>query len=153
MKTPPLPHLFPFAPTLRLCCAAALLLAGSACSQVPPKPATAAAPAAPAPEASLKPRIDSAIGDAACDSQAQCATLALGHKACGGPERYVAWSSKVSDGAALADLAARLAEQRTRSDAREGMMSTCRVVVDPGASCQAGRCVLAKPGPGGPPVR
>ncbi len=108
--------------------------------------APAASPAS-AP-ATLAAQIDAAIGDAACDSSAQCRTLAYGHKACGGPERYVAYSLKRSDGERLAALGAALAAERRAQAARAGLVSTCSLVRDPGAACVAGRCVpLQEAGP------
>ena len=132
---------------LRLCSAGLIALAGAACSSEPAQPAQPIAAVSGVAE-----RITKEIGDAACDSSAQCRTLAYGHKACGGPERYVAYSTKRSDSARLGRLGAELAEQRRASDAREGMMSTCSMVIDPGAVCNAGRCVLQSQGQGGAPL-
>lgn len=125
--------------------AAALALSASACGSAPQH--------TPGPSAQgLAERIASEIGDAACDNSQQCRTLAYGHKACGGPEKYLAYSTRRSDSARLSDLARQLADERRRQDEREGMMSTCSVVIDPGATCRAGRCVLQPTGPGGLPL-
>ena len=84
------------------------------------------------------------IGDAACDTDAQCRTLGVGAKACGGPEGYIAWSSKGArneggkgsdKGARLAALAAAHATERERENERSGMRSNCAVTPDPGAVC------------------
>lgn len=124
----------------------ALLLASSACRSDAPQ-----APAASNGSAPLLARIEAERGDAACDADDQCHTIGLGHKACGGPERYLAWSSKNSDGTRLRALVAEHAAARAAEDAKKGMMSTCSVVPDPGAACAAGHCVLraASAGPGG----
>ena len=37
------------------------------------------------------------IGDAACDSNAQCHAVGIGARACGGPSAYLAWSSLRTD--------------------------------------------------------
>lgn len=75
------------------------------------------------------------IGDAACDDDSQCRTIPVGTKACGGPEYYLAWSTKRTDAAALnAALQEDSAAQRLHID-RRGMRSDCRVVTDPGAYC------------------
>jgi hypothetical protein len=124
----------------------ALLLASSACrSDAPQAPSTAAG------SASLLARIEAERGDAACDADDQCHTIGVGHKACGGPERYLAWSSKNGDGARLRALVAEHAAARQAEDTKKGMMSTCSVVLDPGATCAAGQCVLraTNNGPGG----
>ncbi|UUZ56385.1 hypothetical protein LP419_14955 [Massilia sp. H-1] len=81
------------------------------------------------------------IGIAACDTSAQCKTIAVGHKACGGPEGYLAYSTKTGDAAKVAKLAADYNTERKNQTAKSGMMSTCSVVLDPGATCSAGRCV------------
>lgn len=139
MKT--LPLLSRLAATFVLACSA------SACGSAP----AASAPAASAPaddSAALLRQIQTQAADLSCDSAQQCHTLAVGAKACGGPERYLAWSSKRQDGAALRQLAERHAALRRAEDAKSGMMSTCQVVPDPGANCVAGRCVLRAPGLG-----
>lgn len=144
-------------PLLRLLSAAFLAAASTACSGVNNNaaPAPVAAPlAAAAPAAgSLMQQITAEIGAAACDAPAQCKTLAIGAKACGGPESHVAYSTKQSDGAKLTALAARHAEARKKADARSGMMSTCSVVSDPGATCDAGRCVTLQRTTGSSNVR
>jgi hypothetical protein len=136
--------------TLNALAGAALLLASAACrSDAPQLPARAADTGA------LLARIEAARGDAACDSDAQCHTIGIGAKACGGPETYKAWSSKNDDGSRLRALAAEHAQARRAADAKAGMMSTCSMVPDPGAVCAAGRCVLGNPStvPGGAQAR
>jgi hypothetical protein len=126
----------------------ALLLASSACrSDAPQVPSTNVDKGS----APLLARIEAERGAAACDADDQCHTIGVGHKACGGPERYLAWSSKHSDGMRLRALVAEHAAARRAEDAKAGMMSTCSVVPDPGATCAAGQCVLraTNNGPGG----
>jgi hypothetical protein len=123
----------------------ALLLASAACRSDAPQamPHHPPPPAArTADTADLMARIETARGDAACDSDAQCHTIGIGAKACGGPEGYQAWSSKDDDGARLRALVAEHAAARRADDSKSGMMSTCSMVPDPGAACSAGRCVL-----------
>ncbi len=127
---------------LRAACAAILLLVTSACGSAPVQDA----PPAPG-NASLLAQIQAEVGAAACDSTQQCQTIAIGAKACGGPERYLAWSSKEHDGKKLKALAQ--AEASRKQQQADGMMSTCSIVTDPGATCEAGRCVLQKSGLGG----
>ena len=136
MKTPTYPTLLPL---LRATCASFLLLAASACGSAPTQDD---APPAPG-NAGLLAQIQAEVGTAACDSTQQCQTIAIGAKACGGPERYLAWSSKGNDGKKLKALAQAQAEASRKQQA-DGMMSTCSIVTDPGATCEAGRCVLQK---------
>lgn len=112
--------------------------AGPAAPSAPaPAPVPAAAPAAP----TLRQQVTAAIGNAACDSSAQCRSLPLGHRPCGGPEAFVAYSTKSGNGANIVRLAAEESAARKEQDARAGMISTCQAIVDPGAVCEAGRCI------------
>ncbi len=79
--------------------------------------------------------IEREIGDAACETSAQCRTIGVGAKACGGPEAYLAWSSAVSDPARLAALVSRHREARRQEVERSGMLSDCQITPDPGAVC------------------
>lgn len=116
------------APTLRLAVAGLLIL-------------TACAGAQPTTEELWK-KIQAANSDLRCDNSSQCHSLGVGSKACGGPENYIAWSSKNSDGAQLKALVEQHAAARRADDKRLGMMSTCSIVSDPGATCRAGSCVV-----------
>lgn len=104
-----------------------------------------AAPPKPLP---LTAQIDALIGQAPCTRDDSCRSIGVGVKACGGPAAYRAWSVEATDGAALAVLVERHAAERSREIARTGEMSTCSIVVDPGAVClreagaSAGRCTL-----------
>jgi len=94
------------------------------------------------------------IGDAACSSDAQCRTIGVGAKACGGPQAYLAWSTARTDEGALRAAAEEQASARRDDLARSGMVSTCSIVPDPGAVCSAGTCRLrSSPGGGGAVAR
>ena len=69
-----------------------LLAAGIACLG---GAALASRPKAPrpAPPDDTLARIRALVGDAPCGGDADCHTLALGARACGGPEAWLAWSS------------------------------------------------------------
>lgn len=131
----------------RLAAASLLMLAASACGSAPPPAAPASAQAAGKTETLWK-KIQAANADTSCDTQSQCHTIGVGSKACGGPERYMAWSSKNSDGAALKALVEQHTAARRADDEREQMMSTCSLVSDPGASCRAGQCTINPTSPG-----
>ena len=135
----------------------ALLLASSACRSDAPHAADPPSAAAAGGTAALFARIEAARGAAACDTDAQCHSIGVGNKACGGPESYLAWSSKNDDGARLRALVAEHAAARRAEDTKKGMMSTCSMALDPGATCSAGHCVLRTttngPGAGAPVAR
>ncbi len=78
------------------------------------------------------------ISQAVCTTDADCRTMAIGSKACGGPEAYLAWSVRQTDPQALSAAAARHADQqRTQNQKPGGRMSNCAWVSDPGAQCVA----------------
>jgi hypothetical protein len=139
MKIARLPSLVSF----RLAAASLLMLTATACGSAPPAAPSASADPAPAGKAEqLWQQIQAANADTSCDTSSQCHTIGTGSKACGGPERYLAWSSKHGDGAALKALVEQHSAVRRADDERAQMMSTCSMVSDPGASCRAGRCTL-----------
>ena len=100
--------------------------------------AGAATPLAAAPaegSATLGAEVRRLVGNATCTADEQCRTLAFGAKACGGPQAYIAWSTLVTDAAALQAAADKHAARR-RDELREsGMVSDCALVADPGATC------------------
>lgn len=100
-----------------------------------------------AAEAVLLQRIQAEVGQAACTSTTDCRTLPIGSKACGGPAGWMAWSVTASRGDTLQAWALELAQRQRQADVADGRMSTCSVVPDPGAHCEAGRCVLLKARP------
>lgn len=126
------------APTLRLAAASLLIL--TACAS-----ARQQAPSPNSPTLGLWQQIQATNSDLSCDSDTQCHTIAVGAKACGGPESYLAWSSKHTDSSQLKALVEKHAAAQRDDNNRNGMMSTCRAISDPGASCRAGLCVLSEP--------
>lgn len=137
------------------------LLSGSltACAAQPDPTATgnvvsAAAPLAAAPAApGTRPaaagqdgdtlaRIRALVAVPSCSADAQCKTLALGARPCGGPEGYLAYSTARTPEAELRALGDAYQGERRAANERAGMMSDCRVQSDPGAVCKAGTCTL-----------
>lgn len=76
------------------------------------------------------------IGDADCRTDAQCSTVGVGSKPCGGPQAYLAYSTAVTDTAVLRQAVTRQADVDRAAHRRLGIASTCSVVPDPGAVCQ-----------------
>lgn len=75
------------------------------------------------------------IGAARCSRDTDCRTVPIGHRACGGPDAYLAWSIRDTDPGRLQQAVAH--HQRiVAASARPGQRySTCEVLVDPGALC------------------
>jgi hypothetical protein len=119
-------------------CVACAATSGGPAKPTPPAPATGDTLA----------QIRARIGNAACTDSTQCHTLAIGARACGGPQAYLPWSSAQTDGAALAVLAGTFKREREAAIAASGEMSTCQFLPDPGATCRAGTCQLNAPNAG-----
>jgi len=114
-----------------------------AATPVAVKQAAQASPAAPPPaKDDTLTRIRTLIGTPACTSDAQCHTLPMGAKSCGGPSGYLAWSSAKTSEAELRALGDSLKEQQRAANDASGMMSNCSFVPDPGAVCKTGICQL-----------
>jgi hypothetical protein len=120
---------------------AGLTLPLIACQAASPAAAPAQVPAAlPTDGPGLGRALDAAIGDAACRSDADCQTVAVGAKACGGPSGYRAYSLLGGQQARILALAEAQRAASRRAVAGSGMASDCMMVTDPGAACLAGRC-------------
>lgn len=116
-----------------------LVLVCAACSASPP----ADPPAPPSVGAPVSiAQIQALVGTAACTASRQCKTLPIGERACGGPERYLAYSTAATPSAALEGLAERYRQQRRTAIAQTGEVSSCQFLIDPGAICRAGACQL-----------
>ena len=85
--------------------------------------------------AALRAEIDGRIGPARCKADTDCSTLALGARACGGPDSHVAWSVRGTDTAALQRAADRYTLWHAQTQRRSANQSICMIEVDPGALC------------------
>lgn len=115
-----------------------LLIFAAGCSShagIAPAPAEA-------PRVTTLEQIRALIGTASCTDSSQCQTVPIGARACGGPQRYLAWSSTQTSGDALQALADRYKAERQAEIKAKGEISDCRFLVDPGAVCRAGTCQL-----------
>jgi hypothetical protein len=118
--------------SLYAACAAATFGLGGLAWAAQPAAAAASAPSS----ASLWPPIAELIGDAPCDNQAQCHTVGIGAKPCGGPAGFLAWSDKKTDPTAL--LAAVQAHARAQAEENKtsGLASDCAMLPMPPAVCR-----------------
>jgi hypothetical protein len=138
---------------LLLCCclAAACGQARQAQQQPPQAPQTPQTPQTPqAPQrtqqvpSELLTQLRSL--DRSCNTDAQCRTVPLGAKPCGGPEAYLPYSTSRNQEASVRDLAGRYSKERAAEHQRRGMAGDCMMVPDPGAVCRAGTCELGGSG-------
>ena len=105
---------------------------------------------APAGGVGAREQIQRLIGQAECQRDDECRSVGVGLQACGGPQAYLAWSTRSTNAQALMAAVSRYADERRLQITKTGEMSTCAVIPDPGARCDrvapatSGRCVLAK---------
>ena len=122
----------------------------SAADTVKSGPTVAANVSGTVTSAAAMQQIQAAIGTAACSTQSQCHAIAVGAKACGGPERYLPWSSAALSASTLQPLTDRYAAARRAEIAAHHEISTCSMVLPPAAQCSAaGQCVLQSGAQGG----
>lgn len=88
-----------------------------------------------APPADPAQALAAVIGDAACRSDADCRTVAVGRLACGGPAAWLPWSAWRSAPKAVARAAQRAGTATAAPPGRGGDLSICVVLPDPGAFC------------------
>jgi hypothetical protein len=98
--------------------------------------AAAAVDSAASAAADAQARVNSLIGDAACDTQSQCRTVGIGARPCGGPESWLAWSTKSTDARALQDAVQAQAQAAKDANQHSGLASDCRVRPEPSAVCR-----------------
>lgn len=92
--------------------------------------------------AELRAEIDDAIavGDGACASVDDCASVGIGAKACGGPAEYVVYCATAVDEPALLDLVAEHVALSEEENARTNAVSDCSLVGPPAIALVDGTC-------------
>lgn len=90
--------------------------------------------------AELDNQIRTMVGTARADSADQCHMVAVGKRACGGPEYYMAYSTKVTDEKALQKLVDEYTQLRIEHINSTQEMSTCEMIPEPQLSLENGVC-------------
>jgi hypothetical protein len=129
----------------RLMALSLVLLLAAACGDEAPtsgEPAAApsAEPAAPMDPAELLPEIRVAAGVARADELSQCKAIAVGEKPCGGPERYLVYSTLTADEARLIELVERYNAASARLAREQDLVSDCQFVEEPALGLEGGFC-------------
>jgi len=90
-------------------------------------------------------QIDETIGTATCTNSNQCGALAVGHKACGGPASFLAYSTENTDTTKLFDLASKHQALSKSYNQAIGAMSDCAMVMQPVMACIDNICQKQAP--------
>ena len=85
------------------------------------------------------------VADNSCSTAADCAVVAVGNKACGGPVSYMAYSMLIGDDkiTELKKLAERTKALDKQLNQLSGMMSTCVFHSEPALVCEDNRCATS----------
>lgn len=70
-----------------------------------------------------------------------CKVVGLGHKPCGGPERYILYSTEATDETVLLPLVEAYNQQSLKINEEEGLVSACDVIPKPSVALRNGACV------------
>lgn len=93
---------------------------------------------------SIKTDLHYLIGLAEADDISQCRVVATGHKPCGGPAEYLAYSTKTANEAAILNTAKAYSVAAEAENKRLARVSDCAVVPEPEVILQNGKCTLVK---------
>ncbi len=132
----------------------AVFVSLAACSPMPERAegggepdTTVAADTSDADVAALRQRLDSlntavevAVGEARADDAAQCRAIGYGAKPCGGPWRFLVYSTASTDPAALERMVGEYNETQASLNELLGLASDCSAVLEPDVALENGRC-------------
>jgi hypothetical protein len=122
----------------RVTLAAAVALAAVACDESP------AAPTVVYDRSSLDARykaVTDMIALPVCSTSLQCSSVAVGARACGGPQRYLVYSRVNVNEQELRRLTGDLFAFEREYNTRNGIFSVCIVPPPPAPGCVDGMCV------------
>ncbi len=85
--------------------------------------------------------IRATAGVAYAENLTSCKLAEVGVKACGGPERYIIYSTEVADEKALLELIARYNEASAALNRENQLVSDCSVITRPRITLNNGICV------------
>lgn len=92
----------------------------------------------------LHQRMQRLTEDKSCRETAECKILAVGSRACGGPEQYLAYSTTNTDEKLLAITNDRYTKLKQQQQQRLGLRSTCQMLPEPLAQCKLRQCSLVE---------
>ncbi len=90
----------------------------------------------------LDTQIKAAVGYPRCDTLSDCDAIATGYKACGGPDKFVAYSKVQSNLSILQGHANRRVRLEREYISLAGLTSDCAIEVKPNTSCRRGVCEI-----------
>lgn len=92
----------------------------------------------------IEKQIADLIGAAPAKQESACKTIAFGSKPCGGPWRFLVYSSEYTDEARLTQLVTTYNELQDRLNRERGVMSDCSIAVEPAVELRDGLCTASR---------
>lgn len=122
----------------------AALFAFAVWTAIPVKPKQSQLQAAqehdPARLEQLRTHIEKMIGTPGAGDLSQCGLIAFGSKPCGGPRRYLVYSTVNTDGAALKSLVEEFNRLDRKINEERKLVSDCMLVAEPKVELVNGVC-------------
>ncbi|RUO74442.1 hypothetical protein CWI80_03630 [Pseudidiomarina sediminum] len=121
-----------------------LALAGCSGAEMAPRNTPEAQPqvvATAATVAELDQQIRSMVGMAYAEDFAQCRLAEVGHRPCGGPQYFIAYSTASVDEKTLLSLIDEHRQLQQDYQQKHGVVGTCEVLQRPSLAYVDGRCV------------
>ena len=92
--------------------------------------------------AALDTQMQALIGDATCRSDAQCQSIGLGNKPCGGFDDYCIYSEHETDVAAVQESTAKYNALSTQWNMENNAISNCMMRLKPALMCHNHHCAI-----------
>ena len=86
------------------------------------------------------------VGDASCDDESACASMAFGAKPCGGPWEYLVYCADSVDEDALQNSVDEYFEMNQQYNMDNGVTSDCAMVEAPELELYEGICMIVQYG-------
>ncbi len=81
------------------------------------------------------------IDNKSCQSASECQLIGVGARPCGGPDKYLVYSSSVTENQRLTALVSRFNQLAKEDNQKNNRIGICVVAEKPVASCQQNTCV------------
>ena len=89
---------------------------------------------------SLMKTLNALTANKQCNTASDCKSIGVGHRACGGPEKYLIYSAKHTKQAELETKVEAYNAQRQKAVKKGGGFSTCMMLMPPVLQCVNNLC-------------
>jgi lipopolysaccharide export system protein LptA len=89
---------------------------------------------------SAEKELANVIKDLSCDASYQCKVLPLGERSCGGPSRFVIYSTKNNSQERIEQLGTEITSFEKAYNKKDGHVESCRSTIQPQTLCLNQQC-------------